>query len=395
MIKSINDFNFKGRKVLVRVDFNVPLNSKLEITDNKRIVASLPTIDKIVNDGGMPILMSHLGRPDGVKNPNYSLKSVAAYLRKRGYDVHFATECIGEEAQKTVAEAKFGEVVLLENLRFHKEEEKNDDNFANELAKLGDCYVNDAFGTAHRAHASTFQLAHKFQDRFCGSLLKSELDYLDSIVKTPRRPFVAVIGGAKISGKIDVINNLMDKCDDILIGGGMIFTFFKAMGLEIGKSILEADRLEMAKQILDTAKEKGINLHFPADVVVAKQFKNEAESRNIGRTQLEPDDIGLDIGKTSQKLYRSILESAETVLWNGPMGVYEMPNFAAGTMAIAKGMARATEKGATTIVGGGDSAAALKELGYEKKVSHVSTGGGASLEYLEGKTLPGIAALEI
>lgn len=396
MIKSIDDFNFSGKRVLIRVDFNVPLNKELQITDDIRIVSSLPSINKIIKDGGIPILMSHLGRPDGQAIAKYSLKPVAEYLQdKCGYKVHFSNECIGESAQEIVNNAKAGEIVLLENLRFHKEEEANDDNFAKELAKLGDVYVNDAFGTAHRAHASTYQVALHFQDRFCGYLIQSELKYLGEAVDNPIRPFVAVIGGAKISGKIDVINNLLSKCDYILIGGGMVFTFFKAMGLEIGKSLLEADRLEMAGNLIAKAKDMNVKLLLPTDIVVADKFDNDANIRLVMMNEIGVDDIGMDIGAESQKNYSDIIRNAKTVVWNGPMGVFEMSNFANGTFAIASALADATQNGANTIVGGGDSAAAIKQMNFEDKVSHVSTGGGASLEYLEGKELPGIKALEI
>jgi phosphoglycerate kinase len=393
MIKSVADFNFNGRKVLIRVDFNVPLNEKFEITDDIRISSSQKTIDKVINDGGLPILMSHLGRPDGEKKAKYSLKPVANYLISKGYKVHFAEDCIGEIAKKTVSNAQFGEVVLLENLRFYKEEEKNDLSFAKELASLGDCYINDAFGTAHRAHASTYQVGLEFQDRFAGYLIKAELDFLDVAISNPKRPLVAIIGGAKISGKIDVINSLMAKCDDIIIGGGMIFTFFKAMGLEIGKSLLEADRIEMAKSLIEKAKENNIKLHLPTDTVVAKEFNNDSLFSTKSINNLSSDDIGMDIGNASISTFSQIIENAGTVIWNGPMGVFEMSNFAHGTESIAKSLAIATEKGAITIVGGGDSASAIKQFGYDDKVSHVSTGGGASLEFLEGKELPGIKAL--
>lgn len=396
MIKSIDDFNFSGKKVLIRVDFNVPLDKELNITDDIRIVSSLPTINKIIKDGGIPILMSHLGRPDGQVIAKYSLKPVAEYLQNKcGYNVLFTNDCIGETAQEIVNKAKPGDVVLLENLRFHKEEENNDIDFAKELAKLGDVYVNDAFGTAHRAHASTYQIALLFADRFCGYLINSELKYLGEAVDNPIRPFVAIIGGAKISGKIDVINNLLSKCDYILIGGGMIFTFYKAMGLEIGKSLLESDRVEMASNLLNKAKEMNVKLLLPIDLVVADKFDNEANIKYIMANEIGKDDIGMDIGEKSQELYSEIIKNAKTVIWNGPMGVFEMPNFAKGTFTIASSLAEATTNGAKTIVGGGDSAAAIKQMNFEDKVSHVSTGGGASLEYLEGKELPGIKALEV
>ncbi len=396
MIKSIDDFNFSGKKVLIRVDFNVPLDKELNITDDIRIVSSLASINKIIADGGIPILLSHLGRPDGQVIAKYSLKPVADYLQNKcGYKVHFAYDCIGDIAKNAVNSAKIGDIVLLENLRFHSEEEANDIIFAKELANLGDCYVNDAFGTAHRAHASTFEIAMNFKDKFCGYLIYSELKYLGEAVDNPIRPFVAVIGGSKISGKIDVINNLLSKCDYILIGGGMVFTFYKAMGLEIGKSLLENDRVEMAKDLIAKAKEMNVNLLLPTDILVADKFDNDANTKIVKKDEIGLDDIGMDIGTETQKSYSEIISKAKTIIWNGPMGVFEMPNFSKGTYSIACSLAEATLNGGKTIVGGGDSAAAIKQINFEKKVCHVSTGGGASLEYLEGKKLPGIIALEI
>jgi phosphoglycerate kinase len=396
MIKSILEDNFEGKNVLVRVDFNVPYDKDGKVSDDTRIKMTLPTIDYIIDGGGIPVIMSHLGRPKGERNLKYSLKPVAEHLiEKYGYKVLFAEDCIGEVAEKTVKSAVPGEIVLLENVRFYPEEEKNDLEFAKKLARLGDAYVNDAFGSAHRAHSSTEAVAKIFDERYAGLLMKNELDYLNKALKSPIKPFVAVIGGAKISGKIDVINNLLDKCDTIIIGGGMIFTFYKAMGYNIGKSILEEDKIELASSLLNKAKENNVKLLLPVDVVVADKFENEANIKIVPANEIGDHDIGMDIGPKSQEEFANVITQAKTVVWNGPMGVFEMPNFAKGTFAIAEALAKATESGAVTIVGGGDSAAAINQMGFDKKVSHVSTGGGASLEFLEGKQLPGVVALEI
>lgn len=395
MIKSILEGNFEGKNVLVRVDFNVPYDKDGKVSDDTRIKMTLPTIDYIIDGGGIPVIMSHLGRPKGERNMKYSLKPVAEHLiEKYGYKVLFAEDCIGEVAEKTVKSAVPGEIVLLENVRFYPEEEKNDLEFAKKLARLGDAYVNDAFGSAHRAHSSTEAVAKIFDERYAGLLMKNELDYLNKALKSPIKPFVAVIGGAKISGKIDVINNLLDKCDTIIIGGGMIFTFYKAMGYNIGKSILEEDKIELASSLLNKAKENNVKLLLPVDVVVADKFENEANIKIVPANEIGDHDIGMDIGPKSQEEFANVITQAKTVVWNGPMGVFEMPNFAKGTFAIAEALAKATESGAVTIVGGGDSAAAINQMGFDKKVSHVSTGGGASLEFLEGKQLPGVVALE-
>ena len=396
MIKSILEGDFSGKNVLVRVDFNVPYDSNGKVADDTRIKMTLPTIDHIIDAGGIPILMSHLGRPKGQRDLKYSLKPVAEHLsEKYVYKVHFAEDCIGEETEKIVKSAIPGEIVLLENVRFYAEEEKNDLEFAKKLARLGDVYVNDAFGSAHRAHATTEALAKLFDERYAGLLMKNELDYLGKALKTPVKPFVAVIGGAKISGKIDVITNLLDKCDTIIIGGGMIFTFYKALGYSIGKSILEEDKIELASNLIKQAKEKNVKLMLPLDVVVADKFENDANYRVVPAVKIEDNDIGMDIGPQTQTLYSTTIKDAKTIVWNGPMGVFEMPNFAKGTYAIAEALAKATEYGAITIVGGGDSVAAINQMGFDKKVSHVSTGGGASLEFLEGKALPGVVALEV
>jgi phosphoglycerate kinase len=394
MIRTIDSFDFKGKKALIRVDYNVPLDSDLRVADDKRIVESLPTIKKVLSDGGMAILMSHLGRPKGQKVPNMSLKPVADYLSKLlDAKVHFATDCNSDVAKSVVLSADYGDVVLLENLRFYGEEEANDDSFASNLANLGDVYINDAFGTAHRAHTSTYAVARKFEHRFAGKLIEKEIEYLENAVANPVRPFTAIIGGAKVSGKIDVIENLFSKCDNILIGGGMVFTFLKAQGIEVGKSLVEEDKIEVAGNLISEAKEKNVNLVLPTDVVAALEFKNETDYVNVSTDDIPSDRMGLDIGKETVSKYKELIEESKTLLWNGPMGVFEMDNFAIGTIGVAEALATATSKGANTIVGGGDSVAAIRKLGFEDKVSHISTGGGASLEFLEGKKLPGIEAL--
>ncbi len=393
MKQSIDAVAVSGRTALVRVDFNVPMESGV-ITDDSRIVGSLPTIRKITGGGGKAILMSHLGRPKGKPKPEYSLRPVAEHLgRLLGTPAAFASDCVGEPARTAVAAMKGGDVLLLENLRFHPEEEANDPAFAKQLASLGDYFVNDAFGTAHRAHASTEGVTRFLKPAVAGYLLRKELDYLGRAVGNPARPYAAIIGGAKISGKIDVIQNLLDKVDSLLIGGGMMFTFYRAQGLEVGKSLVEEDKVGLAGEILKAAAAKKVRFLLPVDCVIADAFENQANRRTVLVNGITPGWMGLDIGDETIKLYNRELDSAATVVWNGPMGVFEMSNFSGGTVAMAKTLARRTEAGATTIVGGGDSAAALSKLHYENKVSHVSTGGGASLEFLEGKTLPGVAAL--
>ncbi len=392
--KTIENIDLKGKRVLVRVDFNVPLDEKLDVTDAKRIVESLPTIKKIIADGGKAILMSHLGRPKGRPNPKYSLKPVADKLGDLlGRAIKMAPDCVGENVKTIVNGMKDGEVLLLENLRFHEEEEKNDSEFARQLAELGDVYVNDAFGSAHRAHASTEGVTKFISTSVAGYLMKKELNYLGQAVGNPARPYCAILGGAKISGKIDVINNLIDKVDTLIIGGGMAFTFFKAQGLEIGKSLLEEEKIELAKEILEKVKTKGLNFLLPVDVVVASEFNNDSPSSIVRVDSIPADKMGLDIGPETVKLFGEAISKSKTVVWNGPMGVFEMDNFAKGTFAIATTLADATSNGTVTVVGGGDSAAAIAKAGLEIKVSHVSTGGGASLEFLEGKILPGVAAL--
>ncbi len=391
---SIENLNVKNSRVLVRVDFNVPLDENLNITDDIRITSSLPTIKKIISGGGKAVLMSHLGRPKGKPNPKYSLKPAAKRLGELlGKEVKLAPDCIGEEVKKTVAAMSPGDVVLLENLRFHEEEEKNDPSFAKQLAELGDVYVNDAFGSAHRAHASTEGVTKFIKQNAAGYLMQKELDYLDSAVSDPERPYCAILGGAKISGKIDVINNLLNKVDTLIIGGGMAFTFFKAQGKEIGKSLLEEEKISLAKELLDKIAKTNVKFLLPVDVVVAEEFKNESPSQIVKADSIPSNKMGLDIGPETIKLFKEELLKSKTVVWNGPMGVFEMDNFNKGTFAIAEALVEATEKGAKTIIGGGDSAAAISKAGLEDKVSHVSTGGGASLEFLEGKILPGVAAL--
>jgi phosphoglycerate kinase len=391
---SIDNLSLKGRRVLVRVDFNVPLDENRNITDDRRITASLPTIKKIINDGGKAILMSHLGRPKGKVKPEYSLKPAAEKLSDLlGRDVKLAPDCIGDEVKKIVDNMKPGEVILLENLRFHEEEEKNDQLFAGKLSELGDVYINDAFGTAHRAHASTEGITHFIRECAAGYLMQKELDYLGTALAKPKRPYCAILGGAKISGKIDVIMNLFDKVDTLLIGGGMAFTFFKAQDREIGKSLLEEEKIDLARKVLIKAGEKKIKFLLPVDVVVAAEFKNDSPSETVKIDNIPADKMGLDIGAETVKLFSEELLKSKTIVWNGPMGVFEMNNFAKGTFAIADALAEATKMGAVTVIGGGDSAAAISKAELEDKVSHVSTGGGASLEFLEGKTLPGVDAL--
>ena len=391
---SLNDFDFQNKRVLVRVDFNVPLDDGGTVTDDTRITASLPTIRYLLEHNASVILMSHLGRPKGKPNPKYSLKPVAERLGQiMARPVALAPDCIGEHVRQQALAMKSGDILVLENLRFHEEEEKNDPTFAQQLASLGDVYVNDAFGSAHRAHASTEGVTKFLSPSIAGMLLHKEIDYLGRAVGNPDRPYTAILGGAKISGKIDVIQNLLTKVDTLIIGGGMMFTFLKAQGCEIGKSLLEEDKLDLAKQILDDVKKSNVRFLLPIDTVVAKEFKNESPARTVAIDAMQPDDIGVDIGSASVGIFTQAIAASKTIVWNGPMGVFEMPNFAGGTNAIARALAEATKSGATTIVGGGDSAAAIAQAGLESDVSHVSTGGGASLEFLEGKILPGVAAL--
>ena len=391
---TINDVELKNKRVLVRVDFNVPLDENQNITNDIRIRASLPTIKKVISEGGMAILMSHLGRPKGGKDPKFSMKPTAVRLGELlGKEVKFVDDCIGEEVKAVINSMKPGDVTVLENVRFHTGETKNDPELSKELAALGDVYINDAFGSAHRAHSSTEGITKFISVSAAGYLMKKELDYLGSALADPERPYCAVLGGAKISGKIDVINNLFDKVDTLIIGGGMAFTFLKAMGKEIGKSLLEEEKLELAGDILNKVKNSKVKFLLPVDVIVADEFKNESPSEAVSVDNIPVNKMGLDIGPETVKLFSDELLKSKTIVWNGPMGVFEMENFAKGTFAIANVLAEATKNGSITVIGGGDSAAAISKAGLEDKVSHVSTGGGASLEFLEGKTLPGVAAL--
>lgn len=391
---SIDQVDLKGKKVLVRVDFNVPLDENLKITDDIRISSALPTIKKIMKEGGKTILMSHLGRPKGAPNPKYSLKPAAVRLSELlGMDVKFAPDCVGDQVKAIVNAMKDGEVLLLENLRFYAEEEKNNPDFAKKLADLGDVYINDAFGSAHRAHASTEGVTKHIKVNASGYLMQKELEYLGKAISNPERPYCAILGGAKISGKIDVIQNLFSKVDTLIIGGGMAYTFYKAMGHEIGTSLLEEDKISLAKEILEKAKNSKVNFILPVDVVIAPEFNNDSPSEVVSIDKIPSSKMGLDIGPKTIELFRSEVLKSKTVIWNGPMGVFEFDNFAKGTNSIAQALVEATKKGATTIIGGGDSAAAIKKAGLDEQVSHVSTGGGASLEFLEGKALPGVAAL--
>jgi phosphoglycerate kinase len=391
---SIEDLNLKGKNVFMRVDFNVPLDEYQNVTDDLRIRAALPSIEKIINDRGRAILCSHLGRPKGQRKPELSLKPAAKQLSLLlNKEVLFANDCIGSEVDKMEQNLQDGDVLLLENLRFYPGEEKNDPEFAGKLANRCDIYVNDAFGTAHRAHASTEGVTSYFDRCAAGYLMQKELKFLGQALENPKRPFVAVLGGAKISGKIDVIENLMDKTDALIVGGGMIFTFYKAHGWGIGKSILEEDRLDMAKDILKRSQDSKTKLELPVDVLVADKFEAGANTRTVPVHEIPEEWIGVDIGEKTIAGFKKILSSAKTVVWNGPMGVFEIADFSRGTEVIARHLAEITPKGVVTIVGGGDSAAAVKKFDLEEKLSHVSTGGGASLEFLEGKTLPGVAAL--
>ncbi|HEX5026427.1 MAG TPA: phosphoglycerate kinase, partial [Agriterribacter sp.] len=386
--------NFKDQTALVRVDFNVPLNDAFEITDDTRMRAAIPTINKILNDGGKVILMSHLGRPKKGPEERFSLKPLIHHLSELlgGKTVLFANDCIGEEAYSIAGNMKPGEVLLLENLRFYKEEEKGDEDFAEKLAGLGDIYVNDAFGTAHRAHASTAVIARFFpvQKRMFGLLMEGEVKSAERVLHKSEKPFTAIIGGAKVSDKILIIENLLKKANDIIIGGGMAYTFFKAQGGHIGNSLCEADRLDVARELLQKAKDSGVNIHLPADSIIADKFDANANISTAPSNYIPDGWLGLDIGEIARKEFANIIKQSKTVLWNGPMGVFEMDKFQLGTKTIAEAVAEATDNGAYSLVGGGDSVAAVNQFGFTDKVSYVSTGGGAMLEYFEGKTLPGI-----
>ena len=391
-------FSFAGKKALVRVDFNVPLNDAFEITDDIRMTATLPTISKILKEGGSVILMSHLGRPKDGPTDKFSLKHIVKHLSTLlgGANVQFANDCIGAEAFDKAAALQPGQILLLENLRFYKEEEKGDTGFAEKLSKLGDVYVNDAFGTAHRAHASTAIIAQYFakENRMFGLLMEAEVTSAEKVLHEAKKPFTAIIGGAKVSDKILIIENLLERATDIIIGGGMAYTFFKAQGGTIGTSICEDDRMPLAIEILAKAKAKGVNIHLPVDNMITTEFSNDTERKNCESMSIPDGWMGLDIGEKSRAIFTEVILASKTILWNGPMGVFEMENYQAGTKAIAVAVAAATENGAFSLVGGGDSVAAVNQFGFNDKVSYVSTGGGALLEYFEGKTLPGIAAIK-
>lgn len=393
-MKTVNDFNFKDKKAIIRVDFNVPLDENFKVTDATRIEAAKPTIEAILAQGGSVILMSHLGRPKGVEE-KYSLKHIVDEASKiLGANVQFVAESTGDVAKNAAANLKPGGVILLENLRFHPEEEAGDVAFAKELASLGDIYVNDAFGTAHRAHASTTIIAQFFPTEKCfGKLLAKEIESLNKVLKNSEKPVTAVLGGSKVSSKITVIENILDKVDHMIIGGGMTFTFVKALGGKIGDSICEDDKMELALEILKLAKEKGVQIHIPVDVVAADDFSNTANTKIVDVKEIPDGWQGLDAGPKSLEIFEKVIMESKTILWNGPLGVFEMESFAKGTIALGNFIAAATEKGAFSLVGGGDSVAAVKQFGLEDKVSYVSTGGGAMLEMLEGKVLPGIAAI--
>lgn len=394
-MKTIKDFDFKNKKALVRVDFNVPQDENLNVTDNTRIVAVKPTVDKILADGGSVILMTHLGRPKGEVNDKYSLKHILSEVSKvLGQDVKFVEESVGEKAEQAAAELQAGEILLLENLRFHPEEEKGDVAFAEKLSKLGDAYVNDAFGTAHRAHASTAVIAQFFPStKFFGLLMEKELIAIDRVLKSGERPVTAILGGSKVSTKITIIENILPAIDNLIVGGGMSFTFIKALGGKIGKSIVEDDKLSLALEILEKAKQHNVEVYLPTDVVIADDFNNEANRKECSIMEIPEDWQGLDAGPKSREIFNDVLLNSKTILWNGPIGVFEMSNFAAGTIALGDSIAEATKLGAFSLVGGGDSVAFVKQFGYSDKVSYVSTGGGAMLESLEGLELPGVAAI--
>jgi phosphoglycerate kinase len=393
-MKTINDLNFEGKKALIRVDFNVPLDENFHVTDTNRIEAAKPTIDKILADGGSVILMSHLGRPKG-KQDKYSLQHiVSAVANILKVPVQFATDCIGEVAENAAKNLKSGEVLLLENLRFHEEEEAGDENFAKKLASLADVYVNDAFGTAHRAHASTTIVAQFFKEnKYFGLLLAKEIESLDKVLKNSQKPVTAILGGSKVSSKITVIENILDKVDHMIIGGGMTFTFVKALGGNVGNSICEDDKLDLALEILEKAKQKGVQIHIPVDVVAADKFANDANTKIVDVNQIPDGWQGLDAGPKSLENFKKVILESKTILWNGPLGVFEMESFANGTIKLGEFIAEATQDGAFSLVGGGDSVSAVKQFGFEDKMSYVSTGGGAMLEMLEGKVLPGIQAI--
>ncbi len=394
-MKTINDFNFKDKKALVRVDFNVPQDDNLKVSDNTRIQAVKPTIEKILNDGGSVILMTHLGRPKGKISDEFSLKNILTEIEQvLGKSIKFCSDCIGAEAQKMSADLQPGEILLLENLRFHEEEENGDEAFAKQLADLGDAYVNDAFGTAHRAHASTAVIAQYFPStKFFGLLMADELEAIDKVLKSGEKPVTAILGGSKVSSKITIIENILPAIDNLIIGGGMAFTFIRALGGDIGNSLVEVDKQTLALEILEKAKAQNVAVYLPVDSVIADDFNNDAERKEVDVYEIPDGWMGLDAGVRSRKIFHDVIMNSRTILWNGPIGVFEMSNFAAGTVSLGDSIAKATRLGAFSLVGGGDSVAFVKQFGYDDKVSYVSTGGGAMLESLEGMELPGVKAI--
>lgn len=393
-MKTVNDFNFSNKRALIRVDFNVPLNDAYEISDDTRIKAAIPTISKIIEDGGKVVLMSHLGRPKNGPEEKYSLKHLVAHLSKVfDQEVKFAQNCIGLETEELSSKLAAGEILLLENLRFHKEETQGDLEFAKSLSNNGDIYVNDAFGTAHRAHASTAIVAQFFEDKCCGFVMQAELDNAQKVLSKAERPYTAIMGGAKISDKILIIEQLLNKVDNLIIGGGMSYTFFKALGGNIGNSLCEDEKLDLAKSLITKAKEAGVNLMLPIDSVIADAFSNDANTEIAMNHAIQDGWMGLDIGPQAAQVFADAVKTSKTILWNGPMGVFEMSSFEAGTKVLAEAIVEATKAGAFSLIGGGDSAAAVNKFGFGNDVSYVSTGGGALLEYMEGKSLPGVVAL--
>lgn len=393
-MKTTEDFNFKDKKTIIRVDFNVPLNAEFEVTDDSRIVAAKPTIIKVLEDGGSAILMSHLGRPKG-KEDKFSLRHIVKKVTEViGVSVKFVNDCVGEEAEEAVKNLKNGEILLLENLRFHEEEKSGNEAFAKKLSTYADVYINDAFGTAHRAHASTTVIAQFFEDKIVGKLLQKEIESLDKVLHSKEKPVTAVIGGAKVSSKITVIENILPRVDHLIIGGGMSFTFIKAKGGKIGNSLVEDDKQELAFEILKKAEAQNVQVHLPVDVISVKEFDNNAEQITEPIDQITDDRMGLDAGPKSQRIFAEVIKGSKIILWNGPLGVFEMENFAKGTIALGEAIGEATKNGAFSLVGGGDSVAAAKQFGLAEQMSYVSTGGGAMLEMLEGKSLPGIKALQ-
>ena len=395
-MKTLEDFNFENKKALIRVDFNVPLDENFKVTDTNRIEAAKPSIIKVLEDGGSAVLMSHLGRPKGEQNPDFSLEHICKTASEViGVQIKFVADCVGEVAEQAVANLQAGEVLLLENLRFHSSETNGDADFAEQLSKLGDIYINDAFGTAHRAHASTTAVAQYFGENKCfGYLLAKEIESIGKVMQTGEKPVLAILGGAKVSSKITIIENILDKVDHLIIGGGMTYTFIKAQGGQVGDSICEDDKMPLALDILKQAKEKGVQVHIPVDVLAADDFSNEANTQVVDVDKIPDGWQGLDAGPRTLENFKEVILQSKTILWNGPIGVFEMENFAKGTISLGNFIDESTQNGAFSLVGGGDSVAAVKQFGFQNKVSYVSTGGGAMLESLEGKTLPGIAAIQ-